>query len=226
MRTLTILRLEKEQKQIYERATIFSSKKILYLLMEWAILLVQPYPFFIGVTVGTHNSYEDYSIEYPLNDLLAILSLARHPLQNCTHPHSLHEQPMWFCPYSANRLCKMYGCRADFSYSLKCLFKEHPLKLICICYSLSACLLAYLVYLAERQILVQKSAGMGNINACTNYPNALWLILITTTTVGYGDYYPQTPLGRIIILFVAIWGTLIVSIMLVVVTNTLSMENS
>jgi voltage-gated potassium channel len=59
--------------------------------------------------------------------------------------------------------------------------------------------------------------------ACTNYHNAFWLILITTTTVGYGDYYPQTPLGRIIILFVAIWGTLIVSVMVVVVSNTLSM---
>lgn len=117
----------------------------------------------------------------------------------------------------------MYGCRADFSYSLKCLFKEHPLKLICLCYCLSAFVFAYLVYLAERQILTQ-GAGV-NVKATTNYANALWLILITTTTVGYGDYFPQTPLGRVIILFVAIWGTLIVSIMLVVVTNTLSMEN-
>ena len=82
-----------------------------------------------------------------------------------------------------------------------------------------------MVYLAERQILVQ-DGGFPVINAATTYPNALWLILITTTTVGYGDYFPQTPLGRIIILIVAIWGTLIVSIMLVVVTNTLSMENS
>ena len=49
---------------------------------------------------------------------------------------------------------------------------------------------------------------------------------MTTTTVGYGDYFPQTPLGRIIILFVPIWGTLNVSIMFVVVTNTLSMEKS
>ncbi len=64
------------------------------------------------------------------------------------------------------------------------------------------------------------------LNACTNYPNALWLILITTSTVGYGDYVPQTPLGRIIILFVAIWGTLIVSIMVVVVGNTLNMEKT
>lgn len=117
----------------------------------------------------------------------------------------------------------MYGCRADFSYSVKCLFKEHPLKLICLCYSLTACVFAYLVYLAERQLLTQGDSP--SVSTVTNYPNALWLILITTTTVGYGDYYPQTPLGRVIILFVAIWGTLIVFIMLVVVTNTLSMEN-
>ena len=37
---------------------------------------------------------------------------------------------------------------------------------------------------------------------------------------------PQTPLGRIIILFVAILGTLIVSIMVVVVGNTLNMEKT
>jgi hypothetical protein len=108
---------------------------------------------------------------------------------------------------------------------MKCLFKEHPLKLICVCYSVSACMLAYLVYLAERQLLIQ-NGGFNITNACTNYPNALWLILITTTTVGYGDYFPQAPLGRVIILFVAIWGTLIVSVMLVVVTHTIRMENS
>ena len=51
-------------------------------------------------------------------------------------------------------------------------------------------------------------------------------MIITITTVGYGDYFPQTNFGRIIILFVALWGTFIVSIMVVVVANTLSMEKN
>ena len=118
----------------------------------------------------------------------------------------------------------MYGCRADFSYSLKCMFKDHPLKLICFVYFISVAIFAYLIYLAERSILTHE--GSDPMAACTNFPNALWLIFITTTTVGYGDYYPQTPIGRVIILFVAIWGTLIVSIMVVVVSNTLSMEKT
>ena len=119
----------------------------------------------------------------------------------------------------------MYGCRADYSYSLKCLFKDHPLKLIGAVYFIMAAIFAYVVYLAERPLAIQ-NGGKSLANAATNYANAVWLIFITTTTVGYGDYYPQTPLGRIIVLFVAIWGTLIVSIMVVVVSNTLRMEKS
>lgn len=46
------------------------------------------------------------------------------------------------------------------------------------------------------------------------------------TTVGFGDYYPSTPFGRLIILFVVIWGIFVVSIMVVVVTNTLLMDKA
>ena len=61
---------------------------------------------------------------------------------------------------------------------------------------------------------------------CNDFLNSLWLILMTITTVGYGDYFPHTAIGRIIILIVAIWGTFIVSMMVVVVSNTLTMEKN
>ena len=41
------------------------------------LLLLQPYPFFIDVNITTENAYSNYPVEYPLNDLLAILSLGR-----------------------------------------------------------------------------------------------------------------------------------------------------
>jgi hypothetical protein len=113
----------------------------------------------------------------------------------------------------------MYGCQANFSFSLKCLFKDNPLLLIFILFSTSSLLFSYAVYLAERNY---NSSLCSPSSACT-FSNALWLILMTITTVGYGDYYPQTPLGRFIIFFVAIWGTFIVSITVVVVSNTLKM---
>lgn len=120
----------------------------------------------------------------------------------------------------ANRLCKMYGCKADFSFSLKCMFKDNPMVLIGIFFTISSMVFAFQIYLVERRSALLSEDGSGMAN---NYLNALWLVLMTITTVGYGDYFPHTAIGRIIILIVAIWGTFIVSMMVVVVSNTLTM---
>ena len=117
----------------------------------------------------------------------------------------------------------MYGCKADFSFSLKCMFKDNPLILIGVFFTISSMIFAFQIYLVERRAayLADNPGYM-----CNNYPNSLWLVLMTITTVGYGDYFPHTSIGRIIILIVAIWGTFIVSMMVVVVSNTLTMEKN
>lgn len=46
------------------------------------------------------------------------------------------------------------------------------------------------------------------------------------TTVGYGDFYPRTIFGRCVDLLLVVWGTFIVSLMVVVLTNTLNMDQS
>ena len=54
---------------------------------------------------------------------------------------------------------------------------------------LGCLLLALLLTLAE-------SGAPGA--SITDYPTALWYMLTTLTTVGYGDTYPVTVLGRVI----------------------------
>lgn len=49
----------------------------------------------------------------------------------------------------------------------------------------------------------------------------MWNIIVTMTTVGYGDYFAKTHLGRFIIFFVCIWGVFIVSMMVITLNNTL-----
>lgn len=41
------------------------------------------------------------------------------------------------------------------------------------------------------------------------------------TTVGYGDFYPRTFIGRILDIIIAIWGGFIISMMVVVLSSTL-----
>ena len=43
-------------------------------------------------------------------------------------------------------------------------------------------------------------------------PEALWWAVITLTTIGYGDVYPVTPLGKVLTTFVALLGLGMVAI--------------
>ena len=57
------------------------------------------------------------------------------------------------------------------------------------------------------------------------YWNCFWCIIITMTTIGYGDYFPRTILGRSIIVLASISGVFMVSILVVALTNTLNSNN-
>jgi hypothetical protein len=52
------------------------------------------------------------------------------------------------------------------------------------------------------------------------------MTIITMATVGFGDFYPRTMFGRIINIFLIIWGTLIVSLLVVVFTNYLNIDQA
>ena len=54
--------------------------------------------------------------------------------------------------------------------------------------------------------------------------NSIWLIIITMTTVGYGDFYPRTFFGRLLDCFISIWGIFIISMMVVVLMSTLTLD--
>jgi hypothetical protein len=56
-----------------------------------------------------------------------------------------------------------------------------------------------------------------------NYWNSCWEAISTMTTVGYGDTFPRTPMGRIIGVVCSIFGVIAVSFILVVTNNTLNL---
>ena len=62
-----------------------------------------------------------------------------------------------------------------------------------------------------------------NPNPFKHYENCVWFIGITTTSVGFGDITVFSDAGRILSFFCAIWGSFNVSIIVVLLINTLSL---
>ena len=58
------------------------------------------------------------------------------------------------------------------------------------------------------------------------YVNCFWLMIITMSTVGYGDYYARTIPGRFVSLIASIIGVFLVSSMVVALASTLNMSDS
>jgi hypothetical protein len=54
----------------------------------------------------------------------------------------------------------------------------------------------------------------------------MWNILITMTTVGYGDVFAKSHYGRIIAVITAFWGTCYVSLFVLSLLNLLKFNSS
>jgi hypothetical protein len=46
-----------------------------------------------------------------------------------------------------------------------------------------------------------------------DYFNAIWLMVMTITTVGYGDYMVNTSMGKWVAMFAALWGSFMISLL-------------
>ena len=50
----------------------------------------------------------------------------------------------------------------------------------------------------------------------------MWTVIVTLATVGYGDFYEKSAMGRFIGMIMCFWGTFVVSYFVVTVTNMLT----
>jgi hypothetical protein len=55
------------------------------------------------------------------------------------------------------------------------------------------------------------------------YYNALWLAMMTITTINYADFYPSTHFGRIVAQVAGIWGLFLISMMVIVMSRSFSL---
>lgn len=102
-------------------------------------------------------------------------------------------------------------------FSIKSKFVEAATQTLIITFFVSALVIAYVLRIFERPL---SDVSEQNYNS---FYTSFWNVIITMTTVGYGDVYPKSIGGRILGMTMCIWGVLLMSLFVVTVSQQLEL---
>ncbi|OMJ75652.1 hypothetical protein SteCoe_25178 [Stentor coeruleus] len=116
----------------------------------------------------------------------------------------------------AKNAAEKYGIYITTSFSMKCYIGANPMPILIFGFLIPGVIIfGHLTRIFERPV---NSSVFGSIE------NSYWNIIITMTTVGYGDTFAISILGRIMIILSIFWGGIILSLTFVTVGQVLKMN--
>lgn len=162
----------------------------------------------------------DFPIRYSLDLILANLMLLR--IYLALRLFSLYTK--WRSEL-AMKYCEMEGCEASTGFAMKASLQENPYLSLLLAFMLSALILGipvsnFEIPMNELQALVPDGSPLN-----FSLWNGIWLIVITMTTVGFGDFYARTHPGRFASVLSIFWGIFLTSMMVVTLTNSFSLDS-
>jgi Ion channel len=113
-----------------------------------------------------------------------------------------------FSELTSKRICTKHNVEPGVSFSFKALIKERPGITVFLTALISIMWLAYLLRIFERVAYEEQGQKVFD-----SYFTSVWNVVITMTTVGYGDIASVSVYGRLISMVNAIWGAFIISLL-------------
>ena len=180
----------------------------LRLLFEISILSIFPYPYLTGkITYMQANSLEksedyvnSYLLCYTVAEFLYIFMFSR--------LFFIVRTMINFTPYQddhARFCCAKSEKKANVRFAIRCMMKTHPFLMI---YGTSFCsfvLLGIIIRLFERPYSAISGQNF------ESFQNSMWVCAESMSTIGYGEMFPSTILGRLVGLICAMWGAFVFS---------------
>lgn len=151
-------------------------------------------------------------VPYFLADFIVIFMFVRlHALLR--HWERYHDYTDLF----AKKVCRQHGVWSGRMFTFKCEIQhDQKARAICLLFAVSVALLSFILRVFE--LPFEQNHRIAEVNLA-DYGSAIWLTVITMTTVGYGDIYPQTIGGQVTAIVIALWGAFVISLLIMVTAD-------
>ena len=179
----------------FKKRHFYNSIYFFYVILELIILAVIPYP---GETFKFIIKYPNRILIYPFSSLFnAISSFRILFVLKLLNIYSLYRKP------AEEKILIKNGIMPNFLFDLKAYHKKYPLYTLLILFIATI----YIFGLLLRYFEMYYWEGATQYRQLWNYRwNSFWCVFISMTTVAFGDLFPKTYIGRIIIIFATVIG--------------------
>ena len=160
---------------------------IQFLLLEIVANLISPMPFLYDSQYNEYYYIDKVYVKAQVNTILLVLML----LIRIYHFARAILVSSYYMSDRAYRVSNIYGVHIGYRFALKSIFKWQPFIFVYTQYGLTILIFGYLFRAIEFEV------NDGSINPTHfSLANSMWCSYITMTSIGYGDFYPKTILGR------------------------------
>lgn len=204
--------LNKNAKYIQRYHSFFETNLFGYFILEVILAILHPNLLCKDAEFQTSIRYNMKEITYTINDFFSII-------QGIRLSYLIVIVPICSQYFSgrADRVCKMMGKRLDLFFSFKCIFIRYKAIMLIYSFIIISTILAYLIKIANLPVTQRP-----NFNNLGDY---YWYVVITMTTVGYGDIYPDTTVPRVIGCGCAIAGSVVVALIINFFNEIISLKS-
>lgn len=190
------------------KATLLSSSLRKNLMLELAVLVIHPFPGLETIDPRWPNLVVAFSLL-----MFARVALVVRVIK---FRNSFNSSNGWFIGSLTN---------VDFTgaFFLKSTLKNYPSHCIVVSFMTLLGVAGYSLFVVERFLCAFKS------DSCCqpmSLRDALWSLVVTILTIGYGDVVPHTGPGRFFAVMAGLCGTLLTAVTIAVMSNYLVLTRS
>ena len=193
-------------KYICYISKFYETDLIYYLIIEIILAVLHPNFLLKNKFVTCKKSWNIINVDYYANDFLIVINILR-----VFYLIMIYIICSNFYNARSDRVCKLMGKHLNCFFAFKCLLIKNTITTLITVTIILVFIFSYSLKIIESPISTQNNDNINNYNS---FMNCFWNVFVTITTVGYGDYYPIDFLGRIITFFIALWGNLLVALII------------